>query len=80
LIRKLVLQWGAVIGALALVLIAGKGDVQAGTFTPELDINIADDTPETSSEITVDFNLPKGDVQFRRRGGVHPVRLGDREG
>ena len=64
MIRKLVLQWGAVIGALALVLITGRGDVQAGTFTPELDINIADDTPETSSEITVDFNLPKGDVQF----------------
>jgi hypothetical protein len=41
--------------------------VEAGTFNPVLEISITDPIPEISSEITVDFNLTKGDVQF---GGV----------
>lgn len=65
--RKLLFQWGAVMGALALVLLVAKADVDAGTFNPELDVNVEDPTPETPSNIIVDFNLPKGDVQF---GGV----------
>ncbi len=62
--RKLLLQWGAVIGALALVLLAGTADVDAGTFNPELDVNVVDPTAEAPSNFVVDFNLPKGDVQF----------------
>ncbi len=67
MIRKLLLQWGAVAGALALVLVLGKADVQAGTFVPELDVSLTDTTPEKPTDTVVDFNLKKGDVQF---GGV----------
>ena len=64
---KLLLQWGAVVGALALVLMVAKTDVNAGTFNPELSVSLEDPTPESPSNIIVDFNLTKGDVQF---GGV----------
>jgi len=53
-----------VLGALALVLLAGTADVQAGTFNPSLEASVTDTTPEAPSDIVVDFDLPKGDVQF----------------
>ncbi len=60
------LQWGAVVGALALVLfLAGADSASAATtFNPELKIKLDNTTPETPSNFTGDFNLPKGDVNF----------------
>ncbi len=63
-------------GALALVLLAGTADVDAGTFNPELDVNLEDPTAEAKSNSVVDFNLPKGDVQFAGVVGYIPDSWG----
>jgi hypothetical protein len=55
LIRKLILQWGAVAGALALVLIIGAADpVSAGTFNPTLVITPSTTEPNSPIEIVAD--------------------------
>jgi hypothetical protein len=65
LIRKLLLRWGAVAGALALVLIIGAADpVSAGTFNPVLKITPSTTEPNSPIEIVADLDLPKGDVNF----------------
>jgi hypothetical protein len=62
---KLFAQAAAVLGALALVLLsAGADTVHAGTFTPSFELTMTVTDPESSGDTVVDFNLPKGDVNF----------------
>jgi hypothetical protein len=54
------------VAVLAIVLLLGKADTAfaEATFNPELNVELATPTPETPSDYTVKFNLPKGDVNF----------------
>jgi hypothetical protein len=63
---KPLLSWGAMVAVLATVLLLGKADTAfaEATFNPELNVALATPTPETPSDYTVKFNLPKGDVNF----------------
>lgn len=59
------LPWGAVASVLALLLVVGGADsVRATSFNPTLSVEIDDNTPEVSSNYTVNFGLPSGDVNF----------------
>lgn len=56
---------GGLLGLLGLVLMLGATDtIQAGTFTPTLEVTMADASAGAHSDFTVDFNLPEGDVNF----------------
>jgi len=53
------------LAVLALITLFGHRDgAWAGTFNPELQITFESTTPETPSDFTSVFNLPKGDVNF----------------
>ena len=45
-------------------LLSATDTVHAGTFDPELKITVDNPEPDANSEYIVDFNLPKGDVNF----------------
>ena len=65
MILKPLMRWGAVAAVLAFVIVAAKADpIGAQTFNPEYAISITDPIPEQASEITTNFDLPKGDLQF----------------
>lgn len=53
--------------ALALVLSLATSDTAYGSFSPTLDITLADTTPGAQSDYELAFGLPEGDVNF---GGV----------
>jgi hypothetical protein len=55
-------------------LFAATDSALAGTFSPTLDVSIADPTAGANSDATLDFNLPAGDVQF---GGLVTFLPGD---
>lgn len=62
---KRVLKWGsAAVAALALVATLGSYDANAGTFNPKLEITVDDPAPEATSDISVAFSIPDGDVMF----------------
>ena len=53
------------LGLLALVLLLGTADTaQAQTFNPSYQVMVTDTQAGASSDITLDFNLAKGDVQI----------------
>lgn len=47
-----------------IAVFAGSDLAHAGTFDPTLGVEVADTTPETPSDILVDFGLPTESVQF----------------
>ena len=62
---RLLLQWGAVVGALALVLLLGGSQpAHAGTFNPTFSLSASQNTPEQPFDTSVEFDLPTGDVNF----------------
>ena len=62
---RLLLLGGTLAGLLALVLVIGGADTaRAGTFNPTVKITVVDPEPEVNSDITADFNVPAGDVNF----------------
>ncbi|TMB98209.1 MAG: hypothetical protein E6J42_06400 [Chloroflexi bacterium] len=61
---RLLLQWGAVAGAIALVVILSRGQAQAGTFNPTFTLEGGPVTPEQPTDTVVHFGLPDGDVNF----------------
>ncbi len=62
---RLLLLGGALTGLLAfVVLLSGADTARAGTFNPTLKVDVADPKPEASSDFTVDFGVPSGDVNF----------------
>jgi len=50
--------------ALTLVTVMGAADTAHATFNPTLEVTIADPAGGVSSNLTIDFNLPAGDVNF----------------
>jgi hypothetical protein len=64
-IFKRVPTWAAAAAVLSVIVVLAATDpARAGTFTPELTATIKDSTPEVPSENTIDFSVPKGDVNF----------------
>jgi len=55
---------GALLGLLGLVLLLGTADTAYATFNPTLEVVIENPEPEVPSNVTADFNLPEGDVNF----------------
>lgn len=65
MIPRLMLMAGTLVGLLAVVTLMGRADgVHAQTFTPELTVTVVNPEPEVSSDYTVEFNVPQGDVNF----------------
>jgi hypothetical protein len=62
-IRKRLLAAPFVLVLAALLAVFAVSDTHA-KFDPTLEVTVADTTPETASDFTVDFGLPKGDVNF----------------
>ncbi len=63
---KLSPMGGLAVALLALVALLGTADTARAetTFEPTLKVAIADPTPEATSDFTVDFGIPEGDVNF----------------
>ena len=65
MIRKPLLSSGALVAVLALVVLIGRADpIGAQTFNPTLSITIENPAPEVASDITANFDIPIGDVNF----------------
>jgi len=62
---KPLLGWAAVVVAMTpLLLLSGVDRSEAGTFEPTLKVTLDNPEPEQSSNTTVDFGVPAGDVNF----------------
>ena len=62
---KPLLGWAAVVVAMTpLLLVSGVDRSEAGTFEPTLRVSVDNPEPEQSSNTTVDFGVPAGDVNF----------------
>src|SRR3990172_7211915 len=55
---------GAAIAVLAIVALLGRADTAHASFNPTYELTIVDTQAGAHSDVTTDFNLPKGDVQF----------------
>jgi len=65
MIRKPLLSLGALVAVLALVVLIGRADpIGAQTFNPTYIITVDDPTAEVPSDITANFGIPIGDVNF----------------
>ncbi len=71
------LGWGALAGLLAFMLLFGTTDTAfAGTFKPTVSAELADKTPETPSDLSFSFHVPKGDYNFAGFLGFVPKDWG----
>ena len=62
---KPLLGWAVVAVAMTpLLLLSGVDRSQAGTFEPTLKVTLDNPEPEQSTNTTVDFGIPTGDVNF----------------
>ena len=73
---RLPLPAGALFGLIAIVLLLGSADSARADFNPRLDVTIENPEPEANSDQTVDFNLPRGDVNFAGVVAFVPRELG----
>ena len=55
---------GAAIAVLAIVALLGRADTAHASFNPTYELTIVDTQAGAHSDVTTEFNLPKGDVQF----------------
>ena len=58
------LLWAASFVLMATVLILGAADTAHATFNPTLELAIAESSAGANSNVSSDFNLPAGDVNF----------------
>ena len=62
---KLSLMWGTAFAVLAVVALLATADTaRAQTFNPTYELTIADPQAGANSDLTLDFGVPKGDVNF----------------
>ena len=61
---RLVFVAGSLLGLLAIVLVLGGADTARGTFEPVLETTVANPEPGATSDVTTEFNLLAGDVNF----------------
>lgn len=69
---KRLIPLAPVLAALAIVLSLAVSDTAYGSFTPELNVTVADTTPEIASDYVLEFGLPEGDVNFAGVVGFIP--------
>lgn len=76
MITKRLIPAAPIVAVLAIVLAMAASDTAHASFTPELEVEVQDPTPEALSDYVLEFGLPEGDVNFAGVVGFLPPEWG----